>query len=207
MITNIDSKNMPYAQQPTFKPQAQNDTFANLLDSFINNALQEAWSKEFPNSSFQVLETSQIAQNLWDRNDYPFEHFFENMGEAALQWQPNGADLGVFDESVQAKLAETLGKMALVIPQELNEKLQQNPSDLQKILDKIDSFLYQNGFVASDNTSALLALDNNGDIAFWRLNKTGKLTVSAQSSESAPMADLLPKTKDVILSRTQSPFL
>ena len=129
MITNIDSKNMPYAQQPTFKPQAQNDTFANLLDSFTNNALQEAWSKEFPNSSFQVLETSQIAQNLWDRNDYPFERFFENMGEAALQWQPNGADLGVFDESVQAKLAETLGKMALVIPQELNEKLHQNPSD------------------------------------------------------------------------------
>ncbi|MDE7255455.1 MAG: hypothetical protein K2N54_04675 [Helicobacter sp.] len=140
-------------------------------------------------------------------NDYPFEYFFENRGEAALQWQANGADSGMFDENVQAKLAETLGKMALVIPKELNEKLQQNPSDSQKILDKIDNFLYQNGFVASDNTSALLVLDNKGDIAFWRLNKTGTLTVSAQSGESAALADLLPKTKNVILSQTQSPFL
>ena len=207
MTANIDSKNMPYAQQPTLKPQAQNNTFANLLDSFTNNTLHELWNKKFPSASFQVLETSQIPQNLWDMNDYPFEYFFENRGEAALQWQANGADSGIFDESVQAKLAETLGKMALVIPKELNEKLQQNPSDSQKIIDKIDNFLYQNGFVASDNTSALLALDNKGDIAFWRLNKTGTLTVSAQSSESAPLADLLPKTKNVILSQTQSPFL
>ena len=207
MITNIDFKNMPYAQQPTFKPQTQNDTFANLLDSFANNTLHELWNKKFPSASFQVLETSQISQNLWDMNDYPFEYFFENRGEAALQWQANGADSGMFDENVQAKLAETLGKMALVIPKELNEKLQQNPSDSQKILDKIDNFLYQNGFVASDNTSALLVLDNKGDIAFWRLNKTGTLTVSAQSGESAALADLLPKTKNVILSQTQSPFL
>ena len=80
MIANIDSKNMPYAQQLTFRPQAQNNTFTNLLDSFTNNTLQELRNKEFPNSSFQVLETSQIPQNLWDRNNYSFGRFFD-MGE------------------------------------------------------------------------------------------------------------------------------
>lgn len=70
-----------------------------------------------------MLDTSKISQSLWERQDYPFEKFFEDdLDESILDWKPSGTNPSMLDQNVQARLNATIGMKAVVIPPELEEK-------------------------------------------------------------------------------------
>lgn len=77
----------------------------------------------YPGIKYHVLDTTEIKQNIWQRQDYPFEKFFgEEIDESILDWEPTSQEPSILSRNVQARLNAARGKFAIVIPSELEEK-------------------------------------------------------------------------------------
>ncbi len=144
------------------------------------SGFKEIWQTRFPNAYYHVMDASNIPQEHWQRNDYPFEKFFApQFDDSILSWQPSGIEPQMGDASVQARLESILGQNAVVVPKELEEKLKDNPQLAQEMMQKIERLFAQQGFVSTPNTSALIVFDENGDIARFRLTSGGSFSVSS----------------------------
>lgn len=96
---------------------------------------QEQLSTYFPGVKYHVMDTSKINASAWERNDYPFEKFFEDeVDESVLEWNPTSKDLSMMDSKVQARLNAARGKYAVIVPPELEEKLEKDPSLAQELV-------------------------------------------------------------------------
>ena len=99
--------------------------------------LAEMWKARFPGAKYHVMDASTISQGVWERNDFPFEKFFEDdVDESVLNWKPMGQNPDMADSAVQTRLDSTLGGKAIVVPPELEEKMKNNPDLAQKIMDQ-----------------------------------------------------------------------
>lgn len=81
------------------------------------------------------------------------------------------------DPKVQNRLNSTLGQNSIVVPPALEEKLKNNPALADKIMKNIDYLFAWNGYPAipDGNHSALIVLDENGEVIRWRLTSGGGL--------------------------------
>ena len=53
---------------------------------------EEMWKSRYPGGYYHVMDGSRISQEMWDRNDFPFEKFFsDDVDESILDWRPTGA--------------------------------------------------------------------------------------------------------------------
>ena len=69
------------------------------------------------------MDTSKIDSSLWGRNDYPWDKYFSNNADdSVLNWKPSGAEPDMQSPAVRTKMNAMLGKIAVVIPPELEEK-------------------------------------------------------------------------------------
>ena len=51
-----------------------------------------------------VMDASTMSQGVWERNDFPFEKFFEDdVDESVLNWKPMGQDPDMADSSVLSR--------------------------------------------------------------------------------------------------------
>lgn len=136
--------------------------------------LKEMWKDRFPGVKYHVMDASTISKGVWERNDFPFEKFFEDdVDESVLNWKPMGKDPDMADSSVQSRLDSTLGGKAIVVPPELEEKMKNNPELAQKVMDKVDNFIKNHPTRPGRVLSYLIALDENGDIAHFRVTGGG----------------------------------
>lgn len=170
-----------YANQIRNKSVSSSD-FANSLkeaysiDKSASTKLgfEDMWKTKFPGAKYHVMDASAISQGVWERNDFPFEKFFEDdVDESVLNWKPMGQDPDMGDSSVQSRLDSTLGGKAIVVPPELEEKMKNNPELAQKVMDKVDSFIANHPTRPGRVLSYLIALDENGDIAHFRVTGGG----------------------------------
>ena len=170
-----------YANQIRNKSVSSSD-FANSLkeaysiDKSASTELgfEDMWKTKFPGAKYHVMDASAISQGVWERNDFPFEKFFEDdVDESVLNWKPMGQDPDMDDSSVQSRLDSTLGGKAIVVPPELEEKMKNNPELAQKVMDKVDSFIANHPTRPGRVLSYLIALDENGDIAHFRVTGGG----------------------------------
>ncbi len=104
--------------------------------------LEDRLKVQYPNLKYHVLDTSKINTSLWQRNDYPFEMFFEDeLDESVLDWKPTSREPSMLDAGVQARINAASGKYAIVVPPALEEKLENNPELSQSILPKMSTLI------------------------------------------------------------------
>ena len=128
-------------------------------------SFEEMLRSKYRGVYFNVMDTSRINDEWWGRNDYPRDKFFsEPADESALDWVPDGPEPPMSDERVQAKISATLGKTAVVIPPELEEKMKSDPKLAQQVMDRIDSFIARH-YRAGANQGFLMVFDENGEIS------------------------------------------
>lgn len=128
-------------------------------------SFEEMLRSKYRGVYYNVMDTSRIDGELWGRNDYPRDKFFkEPADESALDWAPDGPEPPMSDEKIQAKISATLGKTAVVIPPELEEKMKNDPKLAEQVMDRIDSFIARH-YRAGANQGFLMIFDENGEIS------------------------------------------
>ena len=127
------------------------------------------------------MDTSKIDSSLWGRNDYPWDKYFSNNADdSVLNWKPSGAEPDMQSPAVRAKMNAMLGKIAVVIPPELEEKMKNNTELAQKVMERVDSFLLSNS-TPGENEGFLMTFDENGEINHACV--VGELKFTVSSSE------------------------
>lgn len=157
-------------------------SFQAVLDVNMGG-LEDRLKVRYPNLKYHVLDTSKINSSLWQRNDYPFEMFFEDeLDESILDWKPTSREPSMLDTGVQARINAARGKYAIIIPPALEEKLENNPELSQSILSKISTLIKEQDTVPSSMDSFTIALDNDGNISNYRLSGGGgEITMSSRT--------------------------
>lgn len=159
-------------------------SFQAVLDvSMGEKGLEDRLKVQYPGLKYHVLDTSKINSSLWQRNDYPFEMFFEDeLDESDLDWKPTSREPSMLDAGVQARINAARGKYAIVIPPALEEKLENNPELSKNIMDKISAFIKEQDSVPSCMDSFTITLDNDGNILNYRLSSSGgEITITRRN--------------------------
>ncbi len=144
-------------------------------------SFEEMLKSKYPGVCYNVMDTSQIDGALWGRNDYPWNAYFsEPADKSVLNWTPSGAEPDMQSPAVHAKMNSMLGKIAVVIPPELEEKMKNNPEFVQKVMERVDSFLLTNS-TPGENEGFLMTFDENGEINHACV--VGELKITVSSSE------------------------
>ena len=132
---------------------------------------KDTWQTRFPGAYYHVMDASGINDGIWGRNDFPYEKFFkDNVDESVLDWKPNGAEPADDDRSVVARRNSTLGKKAVVVPPELEEKMKNDPKLAESVMATVEKFISeQDASVPGVRKSFLIALDKDGNIAHYRI--------------------------------------
>ncbi|MDE6054606.1 MAG: hypothetical protein K2G55_12765 [Lachnospiraceae bacterium] len=128
----------------------------------------------FPGVKYHVMDTSRINASAWERNDYPFEKFFEDeIDESVLEWTPTSQDSSMMDSRVQARLNAARGKYAVIVPPELEVKMEEDPSLAQELMNKISALMMQQDTVPGTIDSFNIAFDEDGNISNYRFSGGG----------------------------------
>ena len=108
-------------------------------------SFKEMLKSKYPGAYYNVMDTSKIDRELWGRNDYPWDAYFsEPADESVLDWTPSGTEPDMQSPEVHAKLNSMVGKIAIVIPPELEEKMKNEPELAKKVMERVDNFLLTN---------------------------------------------------------------
>ena len=159
-------------------------SFQAVLDvSMGEKGLEDRLKAQYPGLKYHVLDTSKINSSLWQRNDYPFEMFFEDeLDESDLDWKPTSREPSMLDAGVQARLNAARGKYAIVVPPVLEEKLKNNPELSQSIMNKISTLIKEQDTVPSSIDSFNITLDDEGNISNYRLSGGGgEITITRRN--------------------------
>ncbi len=146
----------------------------------IECSFKEIWQSRFPGAYYNVMDTSKIDSTLWGRNDYPWEKYFtNNADESVLDWKPSGVEPPMSDPKVQARINSTIGKKAIVVPPQLEEKMKNDSELAKRVLAKVENFIAsQDAANPNPRKGYLIALDENGEIAHTCVTSE-KMTVSS----------------------------
>ena len=130
-------------------------------------SFKDMWQTRFPGACYNVMDTSRIDGSLWGRNDYPWDKYFNNNADdSVLDWKPSGAEPAMSDPEVQAKINSTIGRKAIVVPPELEEKMKNDPELAKRVMAKVEGFIAEQDIMnPNPRKGYLIALDGNGDIA------------------------------------------
>lgn len=100
-----------------------------------------SFSDVFPD--YQVITkvgTGNVQQGLWERNDFPFDKYFDNSTtvDELNNWRPTGENPKMSD-SVSQRRMQAVGpmKISIVIPEKLQEKMDADPEYARKIYAKV----------------------------------------------------------------------
>lgn len=177
--------------------------FANALNSAATmdrttNAkasFEDIWKSTFPGAKYHVMDASKISQGLWERNDFPFEKFFDDeVDDSILDWKPSGQEPAMSDSQVQARLNSTLGEKSIIVPTVLEEKMKDNPDLVKNVMDKVEDFISNHPTRPGRICSYLISLDENGNIAHFRVTGGGG-NISGPSKEELRQFEAEQKAK------------
>lgn len=152
--------------------------FSETLDAAMGiqgvNTLHDKLENIYPGIKYHVLDTSKIEQNVWERLDYPFEKLFEEeCDESIFDWKPTAQEPSMLSANVQTRLNAVRGKFAIIIPPELEGKIENQPELAQNIMDKISKLIAEQDSVPSSIDSFNITLDKEGNISHYRFSGGG----------------------------------
>lgn len=142
-------------------------------ENIAGMSFKDMWQTRFPGAYYHTMDASNIPQGVWERNDFPFEKFFQkDVYESVLDWNPNGANPAMDSSAVQSRLHSISGQKSIVVSPELEEKMKSDPVLVQQVMAKVESFIAANQ-VPGRICSHLIVLDENGEIARFRASSHG----------------------------------
>ena len=152
--------------------------FSETLDAAMGiqgvNTLHDKLENIYPGIKYHVLDTSKIEQNVWERLDFPFENSFEDeIDESIFDWKPTAQEPSMLSANVQTRLNAVRGKFAIIIPPELEGKMENQPELAQNIMDKISKLIAEQDSVPSSIDSFNITLDKEGNITHYRFSGGG----------------------------------
>lgn len=144
-------------------------------------SFEEMLKSKYPGAYYNVMDTSKIDSGLWGRNDYPWNAYFkEPADESVLSWKPSGPQPDMQSPEVHAKMNSMLGKVAIVIPSELEEKMKNDPELAKKVMDRIDNFILTNEASQPGTLKGyVMTFDENGEMNHACVVGEGRFTVSS----------------------------
>ena len=146
-------------------------------------SFKDMWQTRFPGAYYHTMDASNIPQGVWERNDFPFEKFFQkDVDESVLDWNPNGANPAMDSSAVQSRLHSISGQKSVVVPPELEEKMKSDPALAQQVMAKVEGFIAANQ-VPGRICSHLIVLDENGEIARFRASSHGGNFIGSTETE------------------------
>ncbi len=144
-------------------------SFSEKLSNVKENAsFENMWKSRFPGAYYHVADAYKISQGVWGRYDFPHEKFFsDELDESVLNWKPTGAAPKLTDPSVQSRIDSTLGKMSIVVPPALEEKMKNNPALAQKVMAKVENFIAKDKATLPPGRmySCVVTLDEDGELS------------------------------------------
>lgn len=148
----------------------QNVISAKEMENTTGTSFKEMWQTRFPGAYYHVMDASQISQGIWERNDFPFEKFFQDeVDESILNWQPSGKEPAMAEPQVQARLDSTLGQKSIIVPPELEEKMKNDPELAKRVMNNVENFIATYPTRPGRICSYLISLDENGEIAHFHV--------------------------------------
>ena len=153
-------------------------------------SFEEMLKSKYPGAYYNVMDTSKIDSGLWGRNDYPWNAYFkEPADESVLSWKPSGPQPDMQSPEVHAKMNSMLGKVAIVIPPELEEKMKNDPELAKKVMDRIDNFILTNEASQPGTLKGyVMTFDENGEMNHACVVGEGRFTVSSSEFVEARKA-------------------
>ena len=117
-------------------------TVSQTEESFAN-LWRDAYGKYFPQGAgqwfYHVMDVSGISDADWEHNDFPFDRLMREEPDASVvSWRPSRANPSQLDGMVQAKTQATLGKHAIFVPPELDEKMKNDPALARKVANAVE---------------------------------------------------------------------
>ena len=154
---------------------------AEMAEKTESVSFKDMWQARFPGAYYHTMDASNIPQGVWERNDFPFEKFFEdNVDSSILNWKPAGAEPADDDQSVVARRNASLGKKAIIVPEELQKKMDSDPELAKKVMETVETFIsQQDASVPGVRKSFQIVLDKDGNIARYRIIGEGMITGSS----------------------------
>ena len=144
-------------------------------------SFMDAWQERFPGSYYHVMDGTKISQEIWNRNDFPFEKFFSNHVDASiLDWRLSGAEPSDYDSAVIARRSSVAGKKAFIVHPALEEKMKRNPELAEKVMRNTEKWMAE--YPAEPGCSYLVELNENGEISKFCV--TGPLRISHSVTET-----------------------
>ena len=155
--------------------------FAQAAEKTGGMSFQEMLKARYSKAYYNVMDTSKINHALWGRNDYPWDAYFtEPADESVLSWKPTGPEPDMQSPQVHNKINAMLGKVAIVVPPELEEKMKNSPELAQQIMMRIDSFILENEASQPGTLKGyVITLDENGNFNNACVVGEGRFTVSS----------------------------
>lgn len=139
-----------------------------LVAKGIVDSFGEMLKAKYPQMQIHQIDASKIPSGIWNRTDFPFEKFFdENVDyNEVLNWKPSGAEPKMSSAECQSRYQSTFGKMSVLVPPALQEKMDNDPQLAQKVARTVDSFIEQSQRPPRA-VSVLISLNEDGEIANW----------------------------------------
>lgn len=102
-----------------------------------------AYRKYFPQGEgqwfYHVMDASGLSDADWQHNDFPYDRLMrEEPDTSVFSWHPSRANPSQLDAQVQAKTQATLGKHAIFVPPELDEKMKNDPALARKVASAVE---------------------------------------------------------------------
>ena len=158
--------------------QANTDTNTNIGRNIGNNVLfgdilaavqnkdtvsaQDMFSVAFSDYNVKVKSGDcSVSSSNWGRKDFPaWKYFQDDTGADCLNtWKPRGAQPTGAEASIQSALSKIgYGQMAVIIPDELREKMEADPKYAWEIAEKVQK--YKEDYDRRDNALAVTYGDN-----------------------------------------------
>lgn len=206
------------AGNTTFITQLQNkaetsETQISAYAGYIAN-ISRAYSTGKPNATnfedaFPMYDVvthvgnTDVSSVNWQRNDFPFWKYFDKNASADClnNWQPKGPNPPLTDANIQRNLGSIgIGKMAILIPEELQAKMDADEEYAREIMAKVQK--WKEDYDRRDNALAAsygydvaeyqagknycLQLDENGDVVNATVSGSGgRITQSSDEMVKA----------------------
>ena len=116
-------------------------------DGFTEANFADMWKatygKYFPQGEgqwfYHVMDASGVSREDWQHNDFPYDRVMrEEPDTSVFTWRPSRANPSQLDAQVQAKTQATLGKHAIFVPPELDEKMKNDPALARKVASAVE---------------------------------------------------------------------
>ena len=181
---------------------SNNVSFGDILAAVQNKdtvSAQDMFSAAFQDYNVKVKSGDcSVSSSNWERKDFPaWKYFQDDTGADCLNtWKARGAQPTGAEASIQSALSKIgYGQMAVIIPDELREKMEADPQYAWEIAEKVQK--YKEDYDRKDNALAVsygenptlyqmtkrycFSLDEEGDVEICWVVSGGMNT--KQSSE------------------------